>query len=107
NYQLNRMFLRYLGFNFIGRSGDIQDAPAAFINPPQNWFDGNHGYPARYFGIPFMLALFGLWYHFRKDWKFGLAFLTLFVMMGFALVMYFNMFEPQPRERDYFFVGAG
>ncbi len=106
NYQLNRMFLRYLGFNFIGRSGDIQDAPVAFTDAPPNWFDDNRGYPARYFGIPFILALFGLWHHFKKDWKFGLAFLTLFVMMGFALVMYFNMFEPQPRERDYFFVGA-
>ncbi len=105
-YQLNHMFLRYIGFNFIGRAGDIQDAPVAFIKTAEGWFDGSKGYPARYYGIPLFMGLFGLWYHFKRDWKFALAFLTLFVMMGFALVMYFNMFESQPRERDYFFVGA-
>ncbi|HQT91255.1 MAG TPA: DUF2723 domain-containing protein, partial [Candidatus Kryptobacter bacterium] len=106
NYQVNHMFLRYLGWNFIGRAGDIQDAPIAFTKAPEGWFDGTRGYPAKYFGIPLLIALFGLWYHFKKDWKFGLAFLSLFVVMGPALAIYFNMAEPQPRERDYFFVGA-
>jgi Protein O-mannosyl-transferase TMEM260-like len=106
SYQVNHMFLRYLGWNFVGRAGDIQDAPIAFTKAPTGWFDGVKGYPARYFGIPLLIALFGLWYHFKKDWKFGLAFLTLFVVMGPALAVYFNMAEPQPRERDYFFVGA-
>ncbi len=105
-YQFDHMFLRYVGWNFIGRSGDIQDAPVAFVNSPQGWFDGTRGYPARYFAIPLFIALFGLWYHFRKDWKFGLAFLTLFIVMGPALALYFNMAQSQPRERDYFFVGA-
>ena len=105
-YQLDHMYLRYLEWNFIGRAGDIQDAPATFISSPTRWYDGRAGYPARYFAIPFLIALFGLWYHFRKDWKFGLAFLTMFLVMGVALVVYFNMQDPQPRERDYFFVGS-
>jgi hypothetical protein len=106
DYQLSHMYLRYLGFNFIGRAGDIQDAPVALFNAPKGWYDGRTGFPTRYYAIPFLLALFGLWYHFKRDWKFGLAFLTMFVVMGFALAVYFNMANPQPRERDYFFVGS-
>jgi hypothetical protein len=106
SYQLNHMYLRYLGFNFIGRSGDIQDAPVALSSSPNGWFDGRAGYPTRYFAIPLLLALFGIWYHFKKDWKFGLVFLTLFTTLGIALVVFFNMQNPQPRERDYFFVGS-
>ncbi len=106
DYQVNHMFLRYLGFNFIGRAGDIQDAPVALLNSPKGWYDGRTGYPTRYYAIPFLLALFGIWYHFKNDWKFGLAFLTMFIVMGIALAVYFNMAQPQPRERDYFFVGC-
>jgi hypothetical protein len=109
SYQLNHMYLRYLGFNFIGRAGDIQDAPVAFLQPSsslKSWFDGRAGYPTRYFAIPLLLALFGIWYHFKNDWKFGLVFLALFAVLGFALVVFFNMQNPQPRERDYFFVGS-
>ena len=106
SYQFNHMFLRYLGWNFVGRAGDIQDAPVALAKAPEGWFGGVRGYPAKYFGIPLFVALFGLWYHFRKDWKFALSFLTLFITMGAALTIYFNMAEPQPRERDYFYVGA-
>ena len=106
SYQVNHMYLRYLGWNFIGRAGDIQDAPVALFNTPKGWYDGRTGFPTRFFAIPFLLALFGLWYHFKNDWKFGLAFLTMFIVMGFALAVYFNMADPQPRERDYFFVGS-
>ncbi len=30
----------------------------------------------------------------------------MFIVMGIALAVYFNMADPQPRERDYFFVGS-
>ena len=107
-YQLDQMYLRYIGWNFIGRTGDIQNAPVALFSTPDNsrWYDGRAGYPARYFAIPFLLAMFGLWYHFKKDWKFGLTFLAMFIIFGLALVVYFNMQDPQPRERFYFFVGS-
>ncbi len=106
SYQVDHMYLRYLGFNFIGRSGDVQDAPVAFISAPGNQHDAEQGYPARYFAIPFILGLIGIWYHYKKDWKLALVFTTMFVAMGFALTVYFNMADPQPRERDYFFVGS-
>ncbi|MCL5020699.1 MAG: DUF2723 domain-containing protein, partial [Bacteroidetes bacterium] len=105
-YQLNQMYLRYIGWNFIGRTGDIQNAPVAFITAPKGWYDGRSGFPTRYFAIPFLLALFGLWYLFKRDWKFGIIYLAMFLVFGLALVVYFNMQDPQPRERFYFFVGS-
>lgn len=111
-YQFHQMFLRYLFWNFIGRAGDIQDAPAYFAGAiqdgPENgkWTLLQNTFPNAYYGIPFILGLIGFLYQFKKDWKFGLSSLALFLVLGAALVFYFNMAQPQPRERDYFFVGA-
>lgn len=104
-YQLGHMYLRYLAWNFIGRAGDIQDAPTTLLSTKDDWSESK-GFPNRYLALPFLLGLFGLYYHFKRDWKFALPFLALFIVTGLALVVYFNMAEPQPRERDYFFVGS-
>jgi hypothetical protein len=90
-YQLNHMFNRYLAWNFIGAAGDEQDSGISFKD---TW------------GIPFLLGLLGLYYQFRRDWKMGLVFLTAFIILGPILALYQNQQEPQPRERDYFYVGA-
>ncbi len=105
NYQFGHIFLRYFLWNFVGRAGDLQDAPVAFLSDPGDWSE-SAGYPNRYYAIPFALGLLGLWFHFKKDWKTGAATAALFLVMGLGLVIYFNMYEPQVRERDYFFVGA-
>jgi hypothetical protein len=104
-YQLGEMYVRYLAWNFIGKAGDIQGAPAVFFKTDSGWSSGR-GFPNRYFALPFLMGLLGLLYHFKRDWKFALPFLILFLVMGAALVVYFNMAEPQPRERDYFYVGS-
>lgn len=90
-YQINHMYIRYVLWNFVGADGDLQDAGVS-------WKDT--------WGIPLLLALLGLWYHFQKDWKMALNFLALFMIMGVVLALYQNQQEPQPRERDYFYVGA-
>jgi len=106
-YQLNQMYLRYLGFNFIGRAGDNQDAPVEFFGDhSKDWTESPNGFPNRYYAIPFILGLLGVYYHFKKDWKMAFTMLTLFFMTGLALVLYFNMQNPQPRERDYFYAGS-
>ncbi len=104
-YQIYHMYLRYLGWNFVGKAGDLQDAPVVVFNSEGKWFD-SPGFPNRYLAIPLIIGVLGLVYHFQKDWKFALAFLVLFGMLGIVLAVYFNMAEPQPRERDYFFVGS-
>ncbi|MBI4547236.1 MAG: DUF2723 domain-containing protein [Ignavibacteriae bacterium] len=90
-YQMYHMFIRYLLQNFVGAEGDWQDA---------GW-SGKET-----FGIPLLIGLIGLYYHTRRDVKNSLVIIVLFVVMGPAFMFYANMQEPQPRERDYFYVGA-
>jgi hypothetical protein len=90
-YQMNHMYHRYVLFNFVGRSSEDQDAPADFSG---------------YFAIPLLVGLFGLYSHFRNDWKRASVVLMLFILMGHMIAFYQNQQEPQPRERDYFYAGA-
>lgn len=90
-YQLDHMFFRYLFWNYIGAAGDTQDSG---VSAAQTW------------AIPFLIGLIGLYYQLKKDWKMGLVFLTAFIILGPVLALYQNQQEPQPRERDYFYVGA-
>jgi Protein of unknown function (DUF2723) len=90
-YQLDHMFLRYFLWQYAGMDGDQQDAGV-------NW--------KQLYGIPLLFGLIGCYYHFKKDRKMWFVFLTFFMVMGLVLAVYFNMQEPQPRERDYFFVGS-
>ncbi|MBU0560748.1 MAG: DUF2723 domain-containing protein [Bacteroidetes bacterium] len=91
NYQMNHMFNRYLAWNYIGRVSTEQDEG---IDYTKLW------------ALPFLLGLFGFIYHFKKDWKMGSIFLAMFIFLGYLTVFYQNQQQPQPRERDYFYVGA-
>ncbi|MDH7605156.1 MAG: DUF2723 domain-containing protein [Melioribacter sp.] len=90
-YQMDHMFNRYLFWNYIGRVSTYQDSGI-------DWTD--------LYGIPFFIGLFGLYFHFRKDWKMASVFLVMFIFLGYLTAFYQNQQEPQPRERDYFYVGA-
>jgi hypothetical protein len=90
-YQLYHMFARYFFWNYIGQEGDHQDAGV-------DWKDT--------LGFPFLIGLVGVYYQFRRDWKMGLVFLSMFIILGPILALYQNQQQPQPRERDYFYVGA-
>ena len=90
-YQLNHMYLRYFGWNYVGSEGDWKEAGVDF---------------KQLYAIPLILGLFGAYVHWVRSPKMAFVATTLFVVLGFALVVYFNMQEPQPRERDYFYVGS-
>ena len=90
-YQINHMFNRYLGWQYIGRASYDQDTGI-------DW--------KKFYGIPFILGLFGLFYHFRKDKKLGFIFLWSFLLMGILTALFQRQQDPQPRERDYFYTGA-
>jgi hypothetical protein len=140
-YQINQMFNRYLGWQYIGREGYDQDlgigwnAPSGtkmlviiglsalllasmyFYNSKKYLFSlisvillislGAIGFWSTAFkAIPFLIGLFGLFYHFRKDWKLGLTFLWMFLLMGVLTALFQRQQDPQPRERDYFYTGA-
>ncbi|MGK9477664.1 protein O-mannosyl-transferase family [Melioribacter sp. OK-6-Me] len=90
-YQMDHMFNRYLFWNYIGRVSTYQDSGV-------DWSD--------MYGIPFFIGLFGLFFHFRRDWKMASVFLVMFIFLGYLTAFYQNQQQPQPRERDYFYVGA-
>ncbi len=90
-YQLNHMYLRYLGWQFIGRENDSEGAG---VDWSQLW------------GLPFLIGIFGAVSLFREDWKMGSVITALFILTGAALIVYLNQTEPQPRERDYSYTGS-
>jgi hypothetical protein len=113
-YQMNHMMTRYLLWNYVGREGWTQDegANVAPFNDIGNIFgrvfavnfDGSVEHSL--FGIPFLIGLLGIYFHFRKDWKMASVFMIMFILMGYLTAFYQNQQQPQPRERDYFYVGA-
>lgn len=114
SYQMNHMMTRYWLWNFAGREGWVQDmgANVAPFNGIANIFGKLIGVEFRgevkdsLFGIPFLLGLIGIYFHFRRDWKKASVFMIMFILMGYLTAFYQNQQEPQPRERDYFYVGA-
>lgn len=113
-YQMNHMKTRYLLWNFAGREGWSQDQGAniAPFNGIGNVFGKliaiNFAGDVKdsLFGIPFLIGLLGIYFHFRKDWKMASVFMIMFILMGYLTAFYQNQQQPQPRERDYFYVGA-
>ncbi len=97
-YQIKKMYIRYLGWQFIGKGTTI--GPDGFVAETIS-FDGLWG-----FGFAFLLGIFGLIHHFFRDWKRASAILILFLATGLAIVLYLNQPDPQPRERDYVYVGS-
>ena len=124
NYQLSYMYWRYFLWNFVGRQSDIQ--PTDAIITDGNWLSGikwidelylgpqdnlpdeianNKGRNTYYF-LPFLLGLIGLIYQLNRDPRNFSIVMWLFVMMGIALVVYFNTSPNEPRERDYVYAGS-
>jgi len=110
-YQVNHMYFRYFFWNYVGRISDVQDADAALFNSEEtdviNYKTGfADQFPVRFFALPLLLGLFGLYYHFKRDPKMALVFLVMFLLMGVLAAIAQNQQNPQPRERDYFYTGS-
>ena len=108
-YQVGHMYLRYLMWNFSGRSSDIQNANWLGL---QNVFDEVpyqlevNKARNNYLMIPFLLGLLGLFYQYYKDNKNFYVVSLLFILTGLALVVYLNSPPTEPRERDYIYAGS-
>ena len=95
-YQIKKMFVRYFGWQFIGKGTTY----------------GADGYIKEIltlrglYAIPFVFGVIGMVYHLIKDWKRGFSIFTLFIVTGIILVIYLNQKDPQPRERDYVYVAC-
>ncbi len=88
-YQVDKMYIRYFMWQFVGMDKNERDWSANQL-----------------YAIPFLLGLLGIYWQFKNDKKHALAVLALFFMTGLAIVLYLNQPDPQPRERDYSYVGS-
>ena len=124
SYQLNYMYWRYFLWNFVGRQDDIQADAVTITNG--NWITGikaidslylgpqsnlpremeNNKARNTYFLLPFLLGIIGLIYQLNRDPRNFTIVMWLFVMMGIALVVYFNSSPGEVRERDYVYAGS-
>ncbi len=125
NYQWGHIYWRYFMWNFVGRQSDIQNTHPSHIDRG-NWISGikpidsmrlgnqdnlpksmtdNPGHN-KYYMLPFLLGLIGLIYQFIKNPKDLLVLGLLFFFTGLAINFYTNPPSPQPRERDYAYVGS-
>ena len=122
-YQINIMYWRYFMWNFAGKQNDLQGVGERRNG---NWISGvsfldnmrlgkqelmpeslktNKANNKLYF-LPLILGALGFafqYYKHRKDW---IVTSLLFFFTGLAIVLYLNQAGPQPRERDYAYVGS-
>lgn len=112
-YQVGHMYVRYFLWNFSGRESDIEDARAitglAFLEGPyENLLQtpSERASRNRYFALPLLLGLFGMMYHFGRDWRRAFSVLVLFLVTGLGIIIYLNQTPMQPRERDYSYVAS-
>lgn len=122
-YQLGFMYFRYFMWNFAGRQNDIQghggilngnwisgipliDAPR--LGPQRDLPDEIRDHPARnrYYLLPLLLGLLGLFFHLDRNVRDFWVVMSLFVLTGIAIVIFLNQTPYQPRERDYAYAGS-
>ncbi|HEX2936551.1 MAG TPA: DUF2723 domain-containing protein [Bacteroidales bacterium] len=123
SYQLGHMYFRYFMWNFAGRQNDILGRGNVMNG---NWLSGfsfidnmrlgpqdqlpthlktNKAYN-RYFCLPLLLGLLGLWFHYKNDKKQFWVATLFFLLTGIAIAVYLNEVPIVPRERDYVYVGS-
>ena len=103
DYQVKKMYWRYFLWQFAGRGPSTDKWVTAYgANTNEDgvdWFQ---------FGLPlaFLFGLWGMFYHFQRDKQQAFSVFSLFLMMGLMIIFYVNQDNPQPRERDYSYVGS-
>ncbi|MBC7447286.1 MAG: DUF2723 domain-containing protein [Hymenobacteraceae bacterium] len=112
-YQLNHMYWRYFGWNFVGREGDVQQSGVLW--PGEDSKTVRAALPERvaeskarnnFWALPLLLGILGLIYQIRKDNRDALIVGLLFFFTGIAIALYLNQPPIEPRERDYTFAGS-
>jgi len=122
-YQVGYMYLRYFMWNFAGRQNDIQGHGELTKG---NWMSGikfidqarlgpQDNMPAsivdnkahnKYYLLPLLLGLAGAFFHYKKHNQDFWVVALLFLLTGFAILVYLNQYPIQPRERDYAFAAS-
>jgi hypothetical protein len=123
NYQINWMYLRYFFWNFAGRQNDEQGHGNVYDG---NWQSGlnfidkhrlgdqtllpdyqkNNPSNNKFFFLPLILGLIGMAFQFLRDKKTAWVVSLLFIMTGFAIIIFLNQKPLEPRERDYAYAAS-
>jgi hypothetical protein len=124
NYQINWMYWRYFMWNFSGRQNDIQGHGDVMRG---NWISGfdfidserlgessdnspyytqNNFSNNRFYFIPLVLGLIGLFFHYIRAPRDAFIVTLLFLFTGLAIVVYLNQKPFEPRERDYAYAAS-
>ena len=103
NYQIKKMYNRYFLWQFAGRGPSTESGVTAMGANSRE--DGVYW---SQFGLPLALiiGLIGMFYHGSKDQRMSFSVMSLFILTGYAIIIYLNQDDPQPRERDYSYVGS-
>lgn len=109
NYQIGHMYLRYFGWNFIGRESDIQGAgilsPFNAMEKVPDYIKENKA-RNNFYLLPLILGIFGMVFQFMRRSKDAGIVLLLFFFSGLAIIIYLNQPPIEPRERDYTYTGS-
>jgi len=123
DFQFGYMYGRYFMWNFAGRQNDEQ---GQLDIQNGNWLSGidfidemrlgpqsnlpsdveNNKGRNKYYFLPFILGLIGLYFHFKKDKNDFYVLFLFFAFTGLAIIFYTNPKPFEPRERDYAIVGS-
>ena len=99
DYQLWTMYFKYFFAQFpVPGLSFVSEAFRKATDPEV--------YPIEISLIPYLLGIVGIGEHWRRDPHRFWGMMVLFVLTGLGLTVYLNMEDPQPRERDYVFVGS-
>ncbi len=124
-YQFGWMYWRYFMWNFSGRQNGAQGF-YSWDTTDGNWLSGikpldssmlhnQSELPSRrandpghnkYFMLPFLFGLLGLFFHFSKNKNDAMGLFALFIITGLGIIIYSNQPPNEPRERDYVLVGS-
>ncbi|MEM6963546.1 MAG: DUF2723 domain-containing protein [Bacteroidota bacterium] len=124
-YQFGWMYWRYFMWNFAGRQNGDQGF-YSWDKTDGNWATGikpldsamlynQSSLPSRiannmarnkYFLIPFLFGLLGLFFHFSKNRQDATGLFAFFIITGIGIIIYSNQPPNEPRERDYVLIGS-
>jgi hypothetical protein len=124
SYQINWMYWRYFLWNFAGRQNDIQghgdemrgnwisglsavdEARLGAQGPEAPYYTAENPSNNKFFFLPLILGLVGLFFHFYRAPKDAFVLLLAFLFTGLAIVVYLNQKPLEPRERDYAYAAS-
>ena len=125
NYQIKWMYWRYFMWNFAGRQNAEQgfypwDPKSGHWMSGIKTLDNNMLYNQnelpdsikddkarnKYYLLPFLFGLIGIFFHFRRRPNDAFGLLALFIITGIGIIVYSNQPPNEPRERDYVLAGS-